>query len=429
MMKAQQGQQYIRTINCTEDNLAICIFSNEQLEQIIKYCVRDGDTYSPIHVDTTYKLTDMYALVLTIRAVECEGDPILMRPVLLTQRTREIDYRVLFSEITKHRPYLQHAPLTFVTDGEESIINALKFFQCASFFRCILHLKQNIKDQAKKQGLGQTMINIILQDVDELLALTDTDFELKCKSLPQEWRKVGTATHSSSQLQLFIKYFQHKIIKIIQGNNVQAVTDAGCTRPSDNNASESLNAQLKNYLSKSNLPVNVLIKELIDFIENQNEEMRKMSFGLSQKYVNRMRDFSQTTDASKLENTPESFSFCDLNDDIPLAVLQKLEKEAEKVTTIQNSEGTKYFAALCGNEYIVNITKGDVKCPCDTAKRLNICQHIMAVINSAGISTFRNYIKNRKSKTITTSSLLSQISGNKPGTPKSRKGGTLSNYS
>lgn len=69
---------------------------------MFKQCVQQSEhIVSPIYVDVTYNLTSMYALILTFRAMEFEHNPLMIGPILLTNKTKTEDLQILWQELSK----------------------------------------------------------------------------------------------------------------------------------------------------------------------------------------------------------------------------------------------------------------------------------------------------------------------------------------
>lgn len=420
MMQGDQGQHFIRSIQHTHDNLTVCLFTDHQIDLMEQYCTNTGDKYSPVHVDTTFKLTNMYALIFTIRAVDCEGDPILLGPVLLTQRRREVHYRVLADEIIKHRPSLKHLPLLFITDGEDAIINSLSTFEGRTMFRCINHLKDNIKDQCYKFSINKEIENMIIKDIDILL-LEHTDcFKVLAEKTYQKWLTAADATGCSKKMKMFIQYHRAHIEDVVAKNNIRHLSVCGFHKPFDNNVSESLNAKLKNFLQKTSLAVHVLVDELQQFTMHQSEELKKMENNLSQQYINRYRSLPKSNEEGNDDNLLQSL-LEDLH--VPSTILAKLHREAKQCCVIANTDGSRYFSKMADtDEVLIEVKQADVLCKCETAKRLTLCQHIISVLLLKDENMWRKYVaKKKKSKEPTMTTLVGRESGQKPGAR--RKGG------
>lgn len=423
MAKQEASKAFVRSIVKTEDNLAVCLFTDDQLSLLEKYCSDRSNRCSPIHVDLTFKLTDMYALIFTMRATDCEGDPILLGPVLLTQRCRERDYSILCDQILQKRPQLAHTHLVFVTDGEEGIIKSLQKFQCATLFRCIEHLKDNVNDNGVKHGLSPGMLTIIKRDmVEKQIYFAESSFQRESSKLYDDWLSTAQYNYCDQQMQNFIKYYKERVEKVLMKNIISQIKQAGFLKPFDNNAAESLNAKLKNFLNYEKHQIHELVDELEKFVAMQADELCKKDGNLSHQYILRPSDATPSTDSPSASNIP-SFTTCGLK--IPNTAIVQMEREAAKIDVILNKDGTKAFArSPDGKEVIVSSNKHMLSCPCSMATRLVICPHIMATLAMKGLPTFNAYIDKIQRKEISYTNLLAKDSGKKPGSPKQkRKGG------
>ena len=177
----RSGDSFIRTITITQDNTAICLFSDEQAQFLLHHCTSKSDERQPVHVDVTFNVTDMFLLVMTMRAPMFEGNPLLVGPMLLTKRQRASDYAILWKELVSKVSELENEQIIFITDGEEAVIKSLeKTFTNSLLFRCTSHLKDNIRRKLTEIGIPSQLSKTIIADIDSQFLFARETFSDKC---------------------------------------------------------------------------------------------------------------------------------------------------------------------------------------------------------------------------------------------------------
>lgn len=74
MVAAETNIRYIRRVTTDPDNHSVVLFTDEMIAFIERHCGRTSSK-SPMHVDTTYNLTNGYSVVCTLRAVDFGRGP------------------------------------------------------------------------------------------------------------------------------------------------------------------------------------------------------------------------------------------------------------------------------------------------------------------------------------------------------------------
>lgn len=280
----------------------ICLYMNSQMKYLKK--IAAGNPL--IHVDTTYSLSNMFAMVTTIRATEFVGDPIIIGPILLTTRQRQHDFRVLWHEIAHQVPEVMQANLTFVTDGDQALTKSIsEAFPLAHLFRCTLHIRDNVKNKASDCNIAPQLIKQISRDTNNMFSFSGYNFHESCNSVFDSWRNSAQAINCSAQVEKFItSYFQKAVMRVIYENINERVKGAGHEDMSmTNNCAESMNAMLKAWCGTNNT-IDELCLKLKKGTSMLYEEMDKGHLQLSQRFILKSKpDTTPAIDAMSKDTT------------------------------------------------------------------------------------------------------------------------------
>ena len=204
---AAGGKEYIRRITTTADNYSICLYSDEMVDYITKRCTSTAIVISPIHVDVTYNLTNMYALITTLRAVDFEGEPLLIGPILLTKRLRNTDLSVLWGDLSA-KLKLKMEQLTFITDGDERLIKSIcDRFPTSRIFCCVLHLIDNVNRRLSSYSMPKRITTTVINHLKEQLTLPLSDFRERSTEIYTHWESLAKLQNCNKPMQLFKKYY------------------------------------------------------------------------------------------------------------------------------------------------------------------------------------------------------------------------------
>ena len=290
MVSAEADVRYIRRVTTDPDNHSVVLFTDEMIEFIERHCGRTTNK-SPIHVDTTYNLTNGYAVICTLRAIDFEGDPLLLGPILVTKRQRECDISILWNAIIKANSKLRDLDLVFVTDGDDSIVNSIKnAFNRPTLFRCRLHLLANLKQRLSQMG-GTTKLNrLITTSFNDLInAETVEQFITMSKLNNDKWKQVAKDCGVAEKtFDGFMKYYHKWIGPVIRHNIVQITAAAGMLfKIFDNNPAESINAIVKGWCQNQKLPIDQLVSTLKTGSVGLYEELKRGYIQMSRKFISK----------------------------------------------------------------------------------------------------------------------------------------------
>ena len=177
--EASSSNKYLRRIITDSDNFCVVLFTDDMIDFILKRCIsqQGNSPVSPIHVDTTYRLTNMWALVCTMRATDFVGEPLVVGPILLTKRQRSRDFQALWDQLISCELSLQTSRLLFITDGDDALVQSISnCFPYSKLFRCRLHLYGNVERKLKDYNIPATLI---IFDVKNMFKYHFSDYHQK----------------------------------------------------------------------------------------------------------------------------------------------------------------------------------------------------------------------------------------------------------
>ena len=94
MLSTETDKCFVGRVTTDPDSPSIVLFRNSQIDFMKRHCGKTSKE-SPIHVDTTYNLTDGYAVDFTRRAVDFEGHSLILGLIIINKRQQECDITVL----------------------------------------------------------------------------------------------------------------------------------------------------------------------------------------------------------------------------------------------------------------------------------------------------------------------------------------------
>lgn len=283
LMMSEKGskERFIRSFAIKDDSFTLCLYTDEQFKLLCNF--PEEIASSVIHVDTTFNLCNMFALVMTLRSNSFLGSPIMLGPILLTDRQRSKDYSILWEDLKQRNLRLGLASLTFVTDGEKAITESLKYaFPHCKLLRCMLHLKENVQRKARELDIPNILINSIKVGTDRLINCKYINFKIQMEENFEHWLAIGKDCHCQDAISKFINYYKKIVVPVLMENNTDVIQHDGHLLT--NNASESMNAILKKWRGPTKLSVDELCIRLKEGAMVQNEELRKSERGISRRY-------------------------------------------------------------------------------------------------------------------------------------------------
>lgn len=280
-LNSSKKQQFIRKVTSTADNYAICLYTDDMIDFMKKGCLA-RQLPSPIHVDTTYNLTSMFALVTTFRATEFEGAPLLIGPILLTKRVRMEDYNTLWQDLCSKDGLFKTAPLTFVTDGDDALIGSIREnFVGSRMLRCTFHLIDNVRRKLTELAIPGSVD--VMGDMRKQLLFKTPVFQSSSTKMYTEWAIKAKDAGCSKQMDRFVSYYKTMVMPVVLQNMEEGKREID--QNINNNPAESMNATLKRWVGRKKVDVDELCQALKEGVLSQYEELHKGYLGLSHKYL------------------------------------------------------------------------------------------------------------------------------------------------
>ena len=290
LMAAEGNDKYIRRVTNTPESHNICLYTDDMVDFMQRHC-GFGNSKSPIHVDTTYDLTNGYVVLCTLRAVRCQGSPLIVGPALITKRQRASDFAVLWQSLPDK---VRALPAVFVTDGEEALIKSiLESFPNARMFRCRLHLMGNVKAKMRDLSL-ENVTNTVVKGMKLQMSFTLADFIPSSTKLYHCWRAdFIKLQHDQSKFKEFLNYYTRQVEPVLRNNLIEMSVAAGVGyQLFDNNPSESANAIVKGWCDYKKLPVDELCRRMKIGCCGQLYDYQRGMYGLSKKFIQRESNMS-----------------------------------------------------------------------------------------------------------------------------------------
>lgn len=283
--EASSSNKYLRRIITDSDNFCVVLFTDDMIDFILKRCIsqQGNSPVSPIHVDTTYRLTNMWALVCTMRATDFVGEPLVVGPILLTKRQRSRDFQALWDQLISCEKSLQTSRLLFITDGDDALVQSISnCFPYSKLFRCRLHLYGNVERKLKDYNIPATRI---MFDVKNMFKYHSSDYHQKLCQVYQDWSTYAKSNgYSSNSIDGFLRYFRRSVEPVIHANLDEQVELAGLCSNVSNNPAESTNAMLKRWCKGSH-DIDVVCLDLKEGVMALFAELDKGFRGISQKFI------------------------------------------------------------------------------------------------------------------------------------------------
>ena len=298
------SKKYVRRLVTDADNFSVVLYTDDMCDFLLKRCQISLDApYSPIFVDTTYKLTNMWALVCTMRATDFIGHPLVVGPILLTKRQRVKDFSVLWEQLLRTEKQLKTSRLVFITDGDEALMQSIgTMFPHSQQYRCRLHLYGNIERKLFQMGIPSQNV---MKDVKAAFGFQATQFQKQICDMYSRWEDLAKVHNiiSSSAIKGFINYFQRVMEPVLLTNLDETLEQSGLYDV-NNNPAESTNAMLKRWC-KGSQSVDSVCQALGDGIQAQFIEMEKGFRGVSQKFLTEVDQTPTQTTSNLFEMLDE----------------------------------------------------------------------------------------------------------------------------
>lgn len=294
-MELQKGylSGFVREISCNGLPTVI-LFSDQQIDNILKFCCSNKDPVSELGVDLTFQLGPYYLLVTTYRntLLQVKGSlhsPVFIGPMMICMTKEEQTYLSFVHRLIREVPGLSKHLKAYGTDSEDGLINALSAgFREASHLLCYIHCKKNIIEKLKKTGVSQSFSSRVCSDIfgsnGLLWSESSEEFEEKASKLVQEWdeleslERVGKPEFSS-----YFETYKRKEMKNKMAKFVVKSLGIGSS-PYTQNTVESINNLIKHWVNFSQQDMDSLVLALFDLVNSFNDEEELAWFNLSEKW-------------------------------------------------------------------------------------------------------------------------------------------------
>lgn len=217
---------------CTiHPDLFVVLANDRQLQQLGQFCTNPKE-FCVFGVDPTFNIFDrnISLTVTTYRNLKLENRktgkaPVFIGPLLMHQHKDWRTYSKFAYLLTSESPVLEGI-LACGTDGEKALIDGFKRnFRFATFLRCFIHFKDNIKRELSDRGFNAGEKQQFLEEIFgrrdgtvKFLGLVDSDsedeFDAKLESLKETWMERENQLGSGREITFFEWFKKEKV-----GNN------------------------------------------------------------------------------------------------------------------------------------------------------------------------------------------------------------------
>ena len=283
------NQQFIREVRTLREP-GIIFALDCQLDDIARFCTNENN-FGILTVDPTFNLDEFDVTVTTYRhlLLKCrrtQQHPAFIGPVMVHFKKSFSTYLFFSSTLVGLRPKLSSLK-SFGTDGEVALYQAFKHsFPTAIHLLCSIHARRNVTSKLREVGVCESVQQIIVGDIfgkqvgtQYLEGLVDVESEQQyedgLQTLCERWKMYDTYT--GGPVSTFIQwYMKFKTSLIKEGLLRSKRQSAGLGNPPPmftTNASESINALLKNKLDYKKHELSVFLDKLKETIDEQEREL------------------------------------------------------------------------------------------------------------------------------------------------------------
>jgi hypothetical protein len=285
------NQHFIREVKTLREP-GIVVAVDRQLDDLVRFCTDDTE-FGILTVDPTFSLGAFDVTVTTYRhlLLKCRRTgnyPAFIGPVLIHFKKYFSTYLFFSSTLVGLRPQLSCLK-SFGTDGELALYQAFKHsFPSAVHLLCSIHARRNIKSKIREMGISEGVQQIILGDIfgkqvgaqyiEGLIdAENDQQYENGLQSLIGKWKTLDA--NEGGPVCSFTEWLlQYKTAAIKEGLLRCSRQKAGLGDPPSQfttNASESINALLKNKMDYKKHELSIFLDKLKDVIDEQERELER----------------------------------------------------------------------------------------------------------------------------------------------------------
>ena len=285
------SKQFVREMKTLREP-AIVVGLDRQLDDLVRFCT-EKEKFGILSVDPTFSLGVFNVTVVSYRHLllqsrRSDNPPVFIGPVMVHYKKSFATYLFFATTLVGLRPQLKNLRC-FGTDREEALFEAFqRAFPSSIHLTCWIHMRRNILAKVQELGISQSTKQVIVADlfgkqvgthyIEGLVdAREKAQYSEGFAKLSKKWESLDAS--KSGPVHDFVQWYSQYKSTIIQTTMLQSIRkEAGFGDPPElfsTNASESMNAVLKNkvYYKKSELPEFLeKLKEVIN--EQEREKLR-----------------------------------------------------------------------------------------------------------------------------------------------------------
>ena len=284
-------KQFVREIKTLREP-AIVVATDQQMTDLVRFCTSEGE-FGIMTVDPTFSLGQFDVTVTTYRhlLLECRRsgkNPVFIGPSMVHFKKTFSTYLFFASTLVGLQPDLCRLR-AFGTDGEEALYSAFHHeFPDSVHLQCFIHVRRNIKDKLQELRVCEGTVQVVLGDIfgrqvelqqmDGLVdAVSEEEFDQGVQCLCQKWEQFDS--EDRGPMQVFCEWFKRYKCSTVKHAMLRPVRiKAGLGNPPiafTTNASESINALLKNQVEYKKNDVPVFLDKLQAAINEQQREVER----------------------------------------------------------------------------------------------------------------------------------------------------------
>ena len=303
-MQYNEEKKFVQRVIVENNCPTVVLFSEEQIDDIAKFCTNDNGVNSPFCVDMTYDIGNFYVVVTTyrhmqLRSRETGKEPVLVGPVMICSKKDRETYQCLFQKMTNVCPDLRNKLKAYGSDGESALIKTLDLeFPFSYSFLCRTHFVRNIENKVKSElHLSDALFRVVLKDVfgdKHQQGLVDcnsrAEFELNLSKLKVKWDGLELEERKKKKMPQDAKFFlyfeKNKAESIYHHCRPSLLQEVGIEEDMfENNCPEAMNASLKSWMENKKGYISQVVTDIRGFVTKQRHDVGKAFTEMSGPYT------------------------------------------------------------------------------------------------------------------------------------------------
>ena len=309
--KAEISDRFVQDVVCAPEPMAV-LATEQQLINMERFCC-DPYQFSIFGVDPTFNLGEFSVTPTVFKNVILEdtkthSSPIVLGPLLVHYHKTFRTYNFFFSTLIGLRSSLKSVQ-AIGTDGEKALADALtENFPHAIHLRCFCHLQQNVESHLREKQFPSAVIRQYVKDIfgwrdhdtvyEGLVDSVDAQsFNSQLQQLQNEWDEREKLAFSDrvEHTPGFYTWFVANKSEDFCNHTLRGLReDVGLGSPPTpffTNASESVNAVLKETVSYKKQQWPIFNNKVKKAVESQQGEMEKTIISSGQYRICQMYKF------------------------------------------------------------------------------------------------------------------------------------------